>query len=218
MNKKKIVIGCLGGILAGCLLFNIGFRIGTKSVKSNIVPCIPNSFTTKSLLDFQIPTEEKKEEDPAPSKTEEKKETTKEVTNNNNKKSSSNNNNKKKTTTTTTIKETTVKEVESEHNHTEAPSGYKSLGTFKITAYCSCKKCTGSGNGITASGKKATANHTIAAPKTFAFGTILKINGIEYTVEDRGGAIKGNRLDVYFNSHQEALNWGVKYYEVFQKI
>lgn len=206
--KKKVIIGCLGGLLAGCLIFNIGFRIGKKSVSTVNVPCIPGMFTTKSLMDLPLPlpekTEEKEDEDPQPK--EEKKETT-------TKKTTTKSSNKK-----TTTKKVEVKEVESEHTHTEAPSGYKSLGTFKITAYCSCKKCTGSGNSITASGKKATANHTIAAPKTFAFGTILKINGIEYTVEDRGGAIKGNRLDIYFNSHQEALNWGVKYYEVFQKI
>ena len=33
----------------------------------------------------------------------------------------------------------------------------------------------------------------------------------EFVVEDRGGAIKDNRLDRFFNTHQEALNWGVKY-------
>ena len=91
----------------------------------------------------------------------------------------------------------------------------KSLGKFKITAYCSCSKCCGKSDGITASGTKATAGRTIAAPSTFKFGTKLIINGHEYTVEDRGGAIKGNRIDIYFDSHQEALNFGVKYMEVF---
>ncbi|MHC4720522.1 MAG: 3D domain-containing protein, partial [Planctomycetota bacterium] len=33
-------------------------------------------------------------------------------------------------------------------------------------------------------------------------------------VLDRGGAIKGNRLDVFFHSHQQALNWGVRYIDV----
>lgn len=85
---------------------------------------------------------------------------------------------------------------------------------YKITAYCSCKKCCGKTNGITASGTRATANHTIAAPSNFAIGTKLKINGNVYTVEDRGGAIKGNRIDIYVNSHAEALSWGVKYLTV----
>lgn len=87
-------------------------------------------------------------------------------------------------------------------------------GKYKITAYCSCAACCGKTNGITASGTKATANHTIAAPSTFAFGTKVLINGIEYTVEDRGGDIQGNRIDVYMNSHSEALTWGVKYLNV----
>ena len=49
---------------------------------------------------------------------------------------------------------------------------------------------------------------------TFAFGTKVVINGVTYTVEDRGGAIQGNRIDIYMNSHAEALAWGVRYVEV----
>ena len=85
---------------------------------------------------------------------------------------------------------------------------------FKVTAYCSCAKCCGKTTGITASGTKATAGRTVAASGQFAFGTKLIINGQEYTVEDRGGAIQGNRIDVYMNSHAEALAWGVKYLPV----
>lgn len=84
------------------------------------------------------------------------------------------------------------------------------LGTYTLTAYCACAKCCGKTDGITASGTKATAGRTIAAPSNFAFGTKLEINGKVYTVEDRGGAIQGKRLDVYFDSHQEALNFGRK--------
>lgn len=87
-------------------------------------------------------------------------------------------------------------------------------GVYKVTAYCACMKCCGKTNGITASGVKATANHTIAAPRTFAFGTKVVIDGVTYTVEDRGGAIQGNRIDIYMNSHSEALKWGVRYVEV----
>ena len=86
---------------------------------------------------------------------------------------------------------------------------------YKVTAYCSCSKCCGShANGYTASGTKATAGRTIAAPSNFAFGTKLIINGKEYVVEDRGGAIKGNRIDMYVDSHAQALAWGVKYLPV----
>lgn len=84
-------------------------------------------------------------------------------------------------------------------------------GIYKVTAYCSCAKCCGWSTGITASGARATANHTIAAPSTFSFGTKVVINGETYTVEDRGGAIQGNRIDIYMNSHAEALAWGVRY-------
>ena len=86
--------------------------------------------------------------------------------------------------------------------------------TYKITAYCSCAKCCGKTTGRTASGTKATAGRTVAAPSNFAFGTKLNIGGHVYTVEDRGGAIKGNRIDIYVNSHSEALRWGVRYLPV----
>lgn len=85
---------------------------------------------------------------------------------------------------------------------------------YKITAYCSCAKCCGKTTGITASGTRATAGRTIAAPARFAFGTKLSLNGKVYTVEDRGGAINGNRIDLYVNSHAEALAWGVRYLPV----
>lgn len=100
-------------------------------------------------------------------------------------------------------------------------SGYTRTGTttatsgrYKVTAYCSCARCCGKSTGITACGARATANHTVAAPSTFAFGTQLVINGKTYTVEDRGGAIQGNRIDIYMNSHSEALAWGVRYLDV----
>ena len=86
--------------------------------------------------------------------------------------------------------------------------------TYKITAYCSCSKCCGKATGRTASGTQATAGRTVAAPSRFAFGTKLNIGGQIYTVEDRGGAIKGNKIDIYVNSHSAALQWGVRYLPV----
>lgn len=85
---------------------------------------------------------------------------------------------------------------------------------YKITAYCPCAKCCGKTTGRTAMGTKATAGRTIAASSKFAFGTKLNINGHTYTVEDRGGAIKGNKIDIFVNSHAEALAWGVRYLPV----
>jgi len=100
----------------------------------------------------------------------------------------------------------------SSYTRTSGISGQS--GVYKVTAYCACMQCCGKTNGITASGTQATANRTIAAPKTFAFGTKVVINGITYTVEDRGGAIQGNRIDIYMDTHAEALQWGVRYVQV----
>ena len=98
-------------------------------------------------------------------------------------------------------------------NNTEGKTS--KVKVYKITAYCSCSKCCGSyASGYTSSGTKATAGRTVAAPSSLPFGTKLKINGNTYVVEDRGGAIKGNRIDIYVNSHSAALSWGVKYLPV----
>ena len=99
-------------------------------------------------------------------------------------------------------------------NTTNASTTTGTTKIFKVTAYCSCAKCCGKVTGRTASGTHATAGQTVAASGQFAFGTKLIINGQEYTVEDRGGAIQGNRIDIYMNSHAEALAWGVKYLPV----
>lgn len=91
--------------------------------------------------------------------------------------------------------------------------------TFKLTAYCPCIQCCGKTDGITASGTKATEGRTIAVdPNVIPFGTEVIINGHTYIAEDKGGAIKDNRIDVYFDSHQDALEFGVQYADVLIKI
>lgn len=80
---------------------------------------------------------------------------------------------------------------------------------FTATAYCGCSKCCGKSTGKTASGTTATAGRTVAMSSKYAFGTKVEIKGYgTYVVEDRGGAISGNRIDIYFSSHSEALNFG----------
>lgn len=82
--------------------------------------------------------------------------------------------------------------------------------TVTATGYCSCATCCGKSDGVTASGAKA-AWGTIAAPKGYSFGSQFKISGFGdtvFTVRDRGGAISGNRIDIWFPSHAEALKWG----------
>ncbi len=88
-------------------------------------------------------------------------------------------------------------------------------GQFVLTAYCPCAICCGKTNGITACGTLATANHTIATDGRYAFGTKMLINGVIYTVEDRGGAIQGNRIDVFFPTHEEALQFGRQTADVY---
>lgn len=84
--------------------------------------------------------------------------------------------------------------------------------TFTVTAYCPCEKCCGAyANGYTATGAKATQGVTIAAdPDVLPMGTEIEMDGHTYTVQDTGGAIVGNRLDLYFDSHEDALRWGVR--------
>ena len=91
---------------------------------------------------------------------------------------------------------------------------------MRVTANCPCPKCCGQySDGVTASGHKIRPGDTfVAADGRYSFGTEMLIPGYSNSrpvqVLDRGGAIKGNRLDVFFATHQEALEWGVKYLEV----
>ncbi len=92
------------------------------------------------------------------------------------------------------------------------------LGNFKITHYCACTKCCGkNAQGITASGKRVEENKTIAVdPKVIALGSQVYIDGYGYMeAQDTGSAIKGNIIDVYVADHQEALNLGVVYKDVY---
>lgn len=95
-------------------------------------------------------------------------------------------------------------------NLCEAATGIEK--TMIVTAYCPCDKCCGKyGWGYTtASGHKIKhGDKFVAASKSVPFGTMIDIPGYgKVPVLDRGGAIRGNRLDVYFPTHKEALNWG----------
>lgn len=91
--------------------------------------------------------------------------------------------------------------------------------TYIATAYCPCEKCCGKyaknrPNGIvyTASGEIAEEGVTIAADwEVLPPGTEVEIDGIgTKIVHDKGSAIKGNRIDIYFESHQKALDFGVQ--------
>jgi 3D (Asp-Asp-Asp) domain-containing protein len=89
---------------------------------------------------------------------------------------------------------------------------------FKATAYCSCVKCcdkdpSDQWYGITASGKKAKWGTVAVDREIIKLGSKLRIDSFPETIfraEDVGGAIKGNHIDVWFPSHQEAIQFGVQ--------
>lgn len=83
--------------------------------------------------------------------------------------------------------------------------------TVTATAYCPCVKCCGKNDGITATGTKATAGRTIAVdPTIIPYGAKVIIDGNTYIAEDCGGAVKGNAVDIFFDSHEAALAFGRK--------
>jgi 3D (Asp-Asp-Asp) domain-containing protein len=93
---------------------------------------------------------------------------------------------------------------------------------LQVTAYCSCKKCCGPGaRGLTASGRNIRYNGGLfvaADTRLLPFGTKLVVPGYgdEKPVEviDRGGAIKGHHIDLFFPTHEQAKEWGVKWMQV----
>ncbi len=92
--------------------------------------------------------------------------------------------------------------------------------SMRVTAYCPCEKCCGEwADGVTANGHVISqGDRFVAADRRFGFDTQMVIPGYNTSktvkVYDRGGAIYDNRLDVFFNTHQEALEWGGQYLEV----
>ena len=85
--------------------------------------------------------------------------------------------------------------------------------TVVVSAYCKENYphiCNDGESTYTATGTIATAGRTIAVdPNVIPYGTSVEIDGIGVRVaEDCGGAIKGNRIDLLFDTHQEALNFG----------
>lgn len=101
---------------------------------------------------------------------------------------------------------------------TEKPKEEKVVGKkliANVSAYTAAADECGKSDGITASGKKVTPKRTLACPKNYAFGTKVYIEGMgEYTCEDRGGAIKGNKFDIYVVTKKEAFAFGRRNLEV----
>lgn len=110
-----------------------------------------------------------------------------------------------------TYKTEVANELAAEEEEQEVPMVHL-WGVATITHYCNCSICCGQwAGGGTASGTTPTAGRTVAAD--LPFGTRLLINGQEYIVEDSG--VYGCWVDIYCDSHQEALNRGMYQTEVF---
>ena len=92
---------------------------------------------------------------------------------------------------------------------------YSEPKTYIATAYCGCSKCCGKNDCITATGTRAKEGRTVAVdPRVIPYGTLLLVDGNYYIAEDCGGSINGNKVDIYFEKHQDALNFGVKNVQV----
>ena len=97
-----------------------------------------------------------------------------------------------------------------------------SLGICKVTAYCKENYphiCNDGNSSVTATGTVPLAGRTVAVdPSVIPYGSEVIINGHTYIAEDCGGAIKGNRVDICFDTHREALNFGIQHLEVVYVI
>ena len=92
----------------------------------------------------------------------------------------------------------------------------KYLGTYKITAYCGCRSCSGRWGNRTASGRRAKAGRTISVDRRkIKLGSKVRINGHVYRAEDTGSKVKGKHIDMYFSSHSQVRKFGKKYRKVY---
>ena len=126
-------------------------------------------------------------------------------------------------------------EVQFDHSQLSASYSNTQVLRIKTTGYCKCQKCcawqiNAKGEAVfsygklkgkkkivgqTASGHIAKKGTLAADTRYFPFKTKITIPGYgEGIVQDRGSAIKGYHLDLYFDTHQEAREWGVRYVDV----
>lgn len=97
------------------------------------------------------------------------------------------------------------------------------VGSFEATAYCPCPICCGKWssdveNKKTSIGVGAYQGNTVAVdPSVIPYGTKLYIDGVgTFIASDCGGAIKGNRLDIYVVNHSDGLKFGRKKVNVYK--
>lgn len=108
-------------------------------------------------------------------------------------------------------------------NESEAETGETEeavyLGEFELTGYCSCDVCCGKKEiKLTKMETVPKPGYTVAAdPEVIALGSSVVIDGVTYRVEDVGQAIKGNSIDIFFATHEEAIEFGRQKMSVYLK-
>lgn len=111
------------------------------------------------------------------------------------------------------------------------PTEYVKVVEARATAYCLCEKCCGKspsspGYGMTSSGYRivpGTGAKVIAVdPSIIPLGSKVYVQGLNgapdygYAIAaDTGGSVKNLRIDLYMDTHQQALNWGSKQIKVY---
>lgn len=87
------------------------------------------------------------------------------------------------------------------------------MGRFTLTAYCPCEECSeGYGRKCTMEGHYAKSDHTVAVDQSLInLGDTLLIDGEEYIAEDTGGAVVGEKIDIFFDTHDEVDSFGVRH-------
>lgn len=117
-----------------------------------------------------------------------------------------------------TYKHSEREQIEGSAAYSEELEFYGEPIQIMTTAYCSCEKCCGWSTGITYSGTQATAGRTVGANLSqFPLGTVLVIDDHEYVVEDTGAGVGKNHVDIYMNSHEEAVEYGKRYVTCYVK-
>lgn len=115
---------------------------------------------------------------------------------------------------TNTDEEAPIEQEAPQEEYTEdTSSNGEYLGTYTLTAYCGCEACNGGNAGITAMGVEPSEGWTVAC-NSLPLGTQISINGNTYEVQDTGNMDDGT-IDIFMNSHDEALNFGVQSADVY---
>jgi 3D (Asp-Asp-Asp) domain-containing protein len=95
-------------------------------------------------------------------------------------------------------------------------AGFSQTLSMTVTAYDNCEICTGKtcedeAYGITSTGNVASWGTVAVDPAVIPYGTFLKIEGfgeLVFRAEDTGSDIRGNHIDVWMTSHEDAMQFG----------